>query len=120
MPMPQRRLTFQKILPVLFWVALAYALVMALLPKPPHFPGNPSDKLQHIFAFTVLSGLAGAAYRRTSLWKIGSGLALFGALIELLQSIPVLHRDASIWDWAADCGAIILVLLIFRFVRQRS
>jgi VanZ family protein len=87
---------------------------MALLPKPPQMPLNPSDKIQHMIAFAVLASLASHAYFRTSLVKIGVGLAGFGALIEVLQSIPLLHRDSSVVDWLADCGAIAVVLGVMR------
>ncbi len=85
---------------------------MALLPKPPRLPGDPSDKVQHILAFSVLTALALAAYPRASALAIGVGLALVGGLIELGQLIPALHRDGSWLDWAADCGAVAVVLLI--------
>jgi len=95
-----------------FWAALLFALVMALLPKPPRLPGNPSDKIQHILAFAVLTALALAAYTRASWVKIGFGLAIFGALIELGQLVPILHRDGSWLDWAADCAAVAAVLAL--------
>jgi hypothetical protein len=78
----------------------------------PRVPGNPSDKIQHMIAFGVLASLASHAYLRASLVKIGLCLAGFGALIEILQSIPVLHRDASAIDWMADCGAVAVVLVV--------
>lgn len=101
-----------KLLILAFWGAAAFAFIMALLPKPPQVPGNPSDKIQHMIAFGVLASLASHAYFRTSLVKIGFGLAGFGALIEVLQTIPVLHRDASAIDWMADCAAVAVVLIV--------
>lgn len=101
----------------LFWTAAAFALVMALLPKPPHVPGSPSDKVQHILAFSVLSALAASAYPGVRLLKTGAALSLFGASIEALQSIPQLHRDASVLDWAADTAAVVIVLGLFALVR---
>jgi hypothetical protein len=92
---------------------------MALLPKPPHIPGDPSDKIQHILAFTVLAALAAAAYRRTPLLHIAVLLSAFGALIELLQLIPPLHRDGNFIDWVADSAAAALVLGAVAAVRRR-
>ncbi len=103
-----------KLLILAFWGAAAFALVMALLPKPPQVPGDPSDKIQHMIAFGVLASLASHAYSRTSLAKIGLGLASFDALIEVLQSIPALHRDSSAVDWLSDCAAIVVVLGVAR------
>lgn len=95
-----------------FWLAASFALVMAILPKPPQLPGAPSDKIQHIVAFVVLAGLAAAAYRRASLVVIAAGLSAFGALIEFLQALPMLHRDSDVRDWLADTAASTAVLLI--------
>ncbi len=97
-----------KLLILAFWSAAAFALVMALLPVPPRVPAG--DKTQHMIAFAVLASLASHAYYRASLLKIGVGLAAFGALIEVLQSIPGLNRHASVMDWFADCAAIAVVL----------
>ena len=95
-----------------FWIALLFALVMALLPKPPQLPGNPTDKVQHILAFATLTVLASAAYPRLRWWRILLGLAAFGALIEICQAIPMLHRGASLADWIADCAAVAAVLAL--------
>lgn len=102
----------RRFLPALFWTALLFAFVMATLPKPPSLPGSPSDKVQHILAFTVLAALAAAAFPRARLVPIGAGLCLFGALIELVQAIPALHRDAELADWLADIAAVGVVLLL--------
>lgn len=96
----------------LFWSALVFAFVMAVVPHPPELPGDPSDKVQHILAFAVLTALALPAFATARPLRIGLALALFGALIELVQSVPALHRDASALDWLADCGAVLVVLLI--------
>jgi VanZ family protein len=106
-------------LAALFWGALAFTLVMALLPKPPHLPGDPSDKVQHIVAFAVLAAMASSAYPRTGVVRVWAGLLVFGALIELLQAIPSLHRDSSLIDWIADCAAVTIVLLILKRRRFR-
>jgi VanZ family protein len=91
---------------------------MAVLPHPPQVPGDPSDKIQHIIAFTVLSGLAGASYRTTPLLAIGIRLSAFGALIEVVQAIPSLYRDSSALDWLADTGAVLVVLILVALIRR--
>lgn len=98
--------TLRKWLIPLFWAAACFALVMALLPRPPQLPGTPSDKIQHILAFAVLTALAVGAYPKARLPALCAALSTFGALIELLQAIPQLNRDASVADWAADTMAI--------------
>lgn len=103
-----------------FWAAALFAFVMAVLPHPPAVPGNPNDKVQHIAAFATLSVLGTFAYPRTSLINLLLRLSLFGAFIEVVQAIPVLHRDSDVWDWAADTIAVIFVLLLVGFWRKRS
>lgn len=94
------------------------ALVFALLPRPPQIPGNPTDKAQHILAFATLTALALAAWPRTGWPLIALGLAAFGAFIELAQLIPALGREGSWLDFAADCGAVAVVLAIGAPLRQ--
>lgn len=95
---------------LLFWSAAAFALVMACLPQAAALPGNPNDKLLHILAFAVLALLAAFAYPRIRLLTILAGLSSFGAMIELVQLIPALNREADWTDWAADTLAAAAVL----------
>lgn len=115
-PVPVRRL--------LFWGAALFAFVMAVLPHPPELPGEPSDKVQHVAAFATLGLLGAWAYARKPLLLLLAGLSLFGAVIEVVQSIPSLHRDADVKDWVADTLACGLVLAIAawrrRSVRERG
>jgi hypothetical protein len=111
----------QKLLRIAFWCALTVAFVLAVLPHPPILPGEPSDKIQHILAFTTLALLGSAAYPRLSALKLLAGLSAFGALIELVQSIPELHRDAELLDWVADTTAVVVVLVaVGGWLRLRS
>jgi VanZ family protein len=106
---------------VLFWLALIFTLIMALLPKPPPLPGQPTDKFQHIMAFAVLTVLSYPAHPVWN-WLTRFGwLALFGAVIEVGQMIPPLGRSADIADWLADSAAILItigiVALLDRWLR---
>ena len=107
------------LLRILFVAALAFALFMALTPHPPGVAGV-NDKAQHSLAFVVLSVLAAGAWPNASLLRIGERLSFFGALIEVVQSIPALHRDCDIMDWITDTVAIAITLLIVRTVRGRE
>lgn len=97
-------------LAVLFWLALCLTLVMALVPRPPVGALGVNDKVQHMAAFAVLSLLAWLAFPRQRLSVLFLTLAAIGGLIEILQMIPALHRDADVKDWIADCLAIAAVL----------
>jgi VanZ family protein len=104
----------------LFWVAALLAFVMALLPHPPHIPGEPNDKIQHVTAFATLGLLGAWAYPVAKAVKLLLWLSLFGATIELFQAIPVLHRDSDILDWLADTLACGVVLALVSWWRARS
>ena len=85
---------------------------MAVIPNPPQPPGSPSDKVQHIAAFLVLAGLGRWAYPKTRKRRLLLGLAAFGALIEVVQALPIVGRDSDPLDWVADVSAALLVFLI--------
>lgn len=108
------------LLPILFWCALAFALTMAVLPHPPHLPIDRfGDKFEHALAFSVLALLGSMAYPRMSLFLIGERLSFLGAIIEVLQSIPDLHRDCDIKDWITDTLAVAIVLGLVYIARSR-
>ena len=102
------------------FVAIAFAVTMALLPKPPQIVPIANDKAQHMLAFATLALLAALAYPKAQLFRIGERLSFLGAMVEVLQSIPALHRDCDIRDWIADTIAICVMLLIVATVRRRS
>jgi len=104
---------------VLFWLTLVFAVTMAVLPTPPSVPTDRfGDKFNHMLAFAVLTGLACVAWPTARRWRIVERLSFLGALIEVLQSIPALHRDCDIRDWIADTLAIMLVAGIVHLLRQ--
>lgn len=96
----------------MFWAASLFTLVMALITFPHTAePGLPiNDKIQHGLAFATLTTLALLGYRRVPPLRIGERLSFFGAMIEILQAMPVIHRDCDIRDWMADTLAIVAVL----------
>ena len=103
----------------IFWAAACFAFVMAIVPHPPQLPGEPNDKVQHIVAFATLALLGSFAYPKAALTRLLVGLSVFGALIEVVQAIPALHRDSDVLDWLADTAAVMVVLLIVRWWRAR-
>ncbi len=98
---------------LLFLVASAFTLFMALSPKPPHMPTDRfGDKFEHVLAFATLTFLARLAFPRASAGRILERLSFFGALIEVFQNIPALHRDCDWHDWLADTLAIAVTLAL--------
>lgn len=102
-----------------FWPALVFALVMAVLPKPPELPTDAlGDKFQHMLAFFTLTTLAALGWPRASIVRTALWLSLVGAGIEVVQAIPDLHRDSDWRDWVADSAAIMAACLpVFYFRR---
>ncbi len=93
--------------------ALGFTLYMALDPHPPHLPIDSwGDKVEHSLAFLTLTILACMGFPQAPLLRIGERLSFLGALIEVAQSLPALHRDCDILDWLADTAAIAVILLI--------
>jgi hypothetical protein len=107
-----RQLPIRLLCALAFAAALGLTLVMALVPQPPELlPMAVSDKVQHAIAFAILAGLGACAWPRR-LAQIAVVLIIIGGLIEILQMIPVLHRDAEFADWAADVAATLAALLV--------
>lgn len=104
-----------------FWGALAFALFMAFSPRPPQLGIEQfGDKFQHMLAFLVLTVLAQLGFTQTPRWRIAERLSFVGALIEVVQSIPLLQRDCDIRDWVADTIMIVIVTAAFVIADRRS
>lgn len=94
-----------------FWLALIFALVMAVLPSPPHTPIDRfGDKFAHMLAFATLAGLAMTGFGPEQRWRIVERLSFIGAMIEVVQSVPALHRDCDVRDWVADTVVVLIVV----------
>ena len=117
MPLKSNHIVFIRLL---YWLALAFALVMALLPHPPHLAIDAfGDKFEHMLAFSVLAILGAIGFPGIGLPLLAERLSFVGALIEVCQSIPALHRDCDIRDWFADTLAVVVALMLVRIFRNR-
>jgi hypothetical protein len=114
---PRETSQAQVLVQLLFWAAALFAFVMAVIPHPPGVPAN--DKLLHMAAFATLGLLGRFAFPRLSALSLLGGLSLFGALIEIVQGLPMVHRDRDPLDWLADTIACALVLLAIGWWRAR-
>ncbi|NKI99889.1 hypothetical protein [Novosphingobium sp. SG707] len=102
------------------WPLLAFTTFMALSPKPPATPlDQMGDKFTHMTAFAVLTLVARIGYPMTSPLRVLERMALFGALIEVFQAIPSLHRNCDWRDWVADMVATSAMLVIHSIVAGR-
>lgn len=100
----------------IFLGAFFFATIMAWLPHPPPLPGEPGDKFQHVLAFAALGLLGMRAFPRLRHGYLLAALAAHGALIELVQAIPALHRDSDLKDWIADVAAVAAAIAIVRAI----
>lgn len=99
----------------LFWVVGTAALAFATFTVAPAFSGHGIDKLLHMAVFAILALLGSLGYPREPILRMFVWLAAFGGLIELIQLIPSLGRDADWSDWLADCISTAVVLTAVRF-----
>lgn len=116
--------TISRFAKMAFWPALVFALIMAVLPKPPELPIDKlGDKFQHMLAFFTLMLLAGVGWQRVPVIRLALWLSLVGAGIEIAQAIPALHRTADWRDWLADSMAIlgaVLAVVPLRYLNRRA
>lgn len=112
---------FRFVATMLFWTALVGACVLAILPHPPQLPTDTlGDKFNHILAFSTLAALAAVAFPATPHLRVIERLSFLGALIEVVKSIPSLHRDCDIRDWIADTVAVVVVTGIAALIARRN
>ena len=106
---------------VAFYAVAIVVTVAALVPSVPFEPGIAYfDKVQHFAVFFVLAGLALFGFPQAPRRLIVERLSFLGAGIEVLQSIPALHRDCDVFDWATDTlAAGLAVVLLARLVAAR-
>jgi hypothetical protein len=95
---------------VVFIAAVIFTFYSAVIPPRHALQLVPWDKAEHFIAFYALTGLGVAAFPRRRLSVIAVLLSAFGALIELVQGLPIVHRDRDFWDWVADTLAIMAAL----------
>jgi hypothetical protein len=93
-----------------FFAALLFTFYSAVIPPQHALQLVPWDKAEHFIAFYGLTGLAAAAFPRRNLIVIAAMLSGFGALIEFVQGLAIVHRDRDFWDWVADTIAIVAAL----------
>ena len=103
---------------MIFLVALIGTLIAAFLPDADAPTLGGSDKANHIAAFITLSILAAWAWPRVPLWRIGLVMSALGGMIELVQAIPIIARDAEWADWYTDTVASTTTLAIITLFRR--
>src|SRR5258706_4101985 len=105
-----RIIMLDRLAKVAFCAALLFTFYSAVIPPKHALQLVPWDKAEHFIAFYGLTGLAAAAFPKRNLIFIAALLSGFGALIEFVQGLSVVHRDRDVWDWVADTIAIVAAL----------
>jgi hypothetical protein len=97
----------------LFLAAFTGTTILALWPGDSSLPALFGwHVLNHLMAFIVLTMLARAAWPQLKRVWLFAVLMAYGGLIELLQSLPVINRSMSLYDWAVDAVGIALGLVL--------
>jgi VanZ family protein len=102
--------TLLRVTQFVFWAAVIFTFVCAVLPSQQVIHIFKWDKAEHFLAFYVLTGLAVAAFPRANLFIIAAALSAFGAFIEFVQGVSWVGRDRDIQDWVTDTVAIGMAL----------
>ena len=98
---------------LLMWFLTGLTLTMAFLPQPPTTVVDQlGDKFQHMLAFAMLTSVALLGWPQSRRLQILVLLSMLGAIIELVQAIPALHRDSDWHDWLADTLSILAAIVI--------
>ena len=100
-----------------FYLFALAATISALAPSVPFEPSFAyEDKVKHFAVFVLLTGLAWFGFPEAPRRLIVERLSFLGAGIEVLQSIPALHRDCDVLDWATDTVAVVIAVLLLAWV----
>lgn len=67
-----------------------------------------------MLTFGTLGILGAVGFPRRSVTWLLMALTLFGAVIELVQAIPMLNRDSEFADLVADAAAALVALVAMR------
>ena len=112
-----KKLWFQytKVLFLLALLLVTFIMLIELKPSTDNIPYL--DKVEHVLMFCALTGIGLCAFlnKKTSLII---GLASYGAVIEGLQGLLTITRQASVYDWAADCMGILFGCVIYMATSQ--
>ncbi len=100
--------------------AALFTFAMAVAPPGAGPELLPWDKAQHFLAFYVLAVLGAAAFPRQAILIPALALVAFGGLIELVQALPFVGRDAEVGDWLADGVGVLFALAPLGLARWRA
>jgi hypothetical protein len=101
----------------LYALASAILLYMCLAPAKALPSVRLWDKAEHAIAWTVLAGVGLILFPRQPLAVAAFALG-FGALVEVLQGLPVIGRDMDWKDFVADAVGVAAAFAVFALARR--
>jgi VanZ family protein len=88
---------------------------------PRMFQADGLDKVEHIVAYGLIMGSFILSLQRpVRPLLLGIGLAVLAVIAALDETTqPLVHRTASIWDWAGDLTGMAIPCTVFLISRRR-
>ena len=73
------------------------------------------DKVVHLGIFGVFAvlWLRALPHLPERFLRIGLAGAVLGAITEIVQNLPIIHRDGELSDWVADMVGLLLAMTLF-------
>ena len=103
----------------LFWTLLALTTFLLLMEVKPIPQTWPKDKLEHAIIFGLLTYLNIKAHPKYVLYSC-LALAIYGGLMEQLQTVFTQTRTGSIGDWLADLAGVIFAFFALNICKKVS
>jgi VanZ family protein len=117
------KLLFQRLsglMPYVFVFGLVLTTYLLLVEMSPSKAAwTYTDKIQHAMGFFLLASSASIGFPRKARFFY-VGLVLYGALMEVLQGLLTVTRQASVYDWMADVAGILLSIILLNTLKVIS
>lgn len=97
---------------VLGWVFVIAAMVLSLMPLQQITMPSWNDKFEHAMGYLLLTLWFCGLYRRQRYWVVALWMFAMGILVEILQGMMHLGRQADIRDIYADILGIGLAVFL--------
>lgn len=105
----------------LSWTLLIAVLSLATFDKTPSISIPHKDKYVHFVFYFVLTLSWMLSFKQINnqlLFKIIALIFLYGTIIEALQGIFTVNREADLYDVLANSCGIIIALIAFPFIKK--
>ena len=105
-------------------IVVTFSIAYLSLMRIPNYSYSVSylDKLQHLFAYFILTICWLFSYRKVSSRKymIVTACIIYGIIIEVLQSVITDYRTGDYFDVTANTIGVLLALAIFNQISKKN